>query len=100
MTGVRGVRSSVATGPLLRIAALTAAGVILTASRTEAAVYYWQGSDPSYYQPYQSAPPPRRQKVKRSAPKKDEKATAKDTGSNPQGPLIISVSIAKQQVKI
>jgi lipoprotein-anchoring transpeptidase ErfK/SrfK len=101
MTGVSGVRSSVATGTLLRIAALTAAGVILTASRTEAAVYYWQGSDPSYYQQSQPAPPPRRQKVRRSAPKKDEKAAAKETGGgNPQGPLTISVSIAKQQVKI
>ena len=99
MIRVSGLRSSVATGTLLRIAALTAIGAIGTTSRTEAAVYYWQGSEPAIFQQYQPAQP-RRQKVRRSAPKKDEKAAAKDTGVNPQGPLIISVSIAKQHVKI
>jgi lipoprotein-anchoring transpeptidase ErfK/SrfK len=84
----------------LRIAALTAAGAIGMTSRTEAAVYYWQGSEPGYYQQSQPVQPPRRQKVRRSAPKKDEKAVAKETTTNPQGPLTISVSIAKQQVKI
>jgi lipoprotein-anchoring transpeptidase ErfK/SrfK len=100
MTRVSGLRSSVATGALLRIAALTAAGAIGMTSRTEAAVYFWQGSEPGYYQQVQPAQPPRRQKARRNAPKKDEKAAAKETTTNPQGPLIISVSIGRQQVKI
>jgi lipoprotein-anchoring transpeptidase ErfK/SrfK len=94
-----GPRSPGTAGLLLRVAALTAASVLGTVSRTDAAVYYWQGSDPGYYQPqYQPMQPPRRQKARRTAPKKDEKA--KETSANPQGPLIISVSIARQQVKI
>jgi lipoprotein-anchoring transpeptidase ErfK/SrfK len=99
MTRVSGPHSPGTTGLLLRVAALTAAGVLGTVSRTDAAVYYWQGSDPGFYQPqYQPIQPPRRQKARRTAPKKDEKA--KETSANPQGPLIISVSIARQQVKI
>jgi lipoprotein-anchoring transpeptidase ErfK/SrfK len=99
MTRASGLRSFGATGALLRVGAVAAIGVIGTASRTEAAVYYWQSSEPGLFQS-QPIQPPRRQKVRRTAPKKDEKAAAKETGSNPQGPLIISVSIAKQQVKI
>jgi lipoprotein-anchoring transpeptidase ErfK/SrfK len=99
MIRASGLRSSVATGTLFRIAALTAIGAVGTTSRTEAAVYYWQGSEPGIFQQYQPVQP-HRQKARRSAPKKDEKAAAKETGVNPQGPLIISVSIAKQHVKI
>jgi len=99
MTCPSGLRSSAATGALLRIAALTVVGVVGMASRTEAAVYYWQSSETAFSQ-YQPFVPPRRQKVRRSAPKKEEKTAAKETGVNPQGPLIISVSISKQQVKI
>jgi len=99
MTRPSGLCSSAATGALLRIAALATIGVIGMASRTEAAVYYWQSSETAFSQ-YQPFAPPRRQKVRRSAPKKEEKTAAKETGINPQGPLIISVSISRQQVKI
>jgi lipoprotein-anchoring transpeptidase ErfK/SrfK len=99
MIRVSGPRSPGTTGMLLRAAALTAVGALGTVSRTDAAVYYWQGSEPGYYQQqYQPVQPPRRQKARRTAPKKDEKA--KETSANPQGPLVISVSIARQQVKI
>jgi lipoprotein-anchoring transpeptidase ErfK/SrfK len=98
MTGVSGPRSPGTTGMLLRVAPLTAACMLGAVSRTDAAVYYWQSSEPGSYQQYQPVQPPRRQKARRTAPKKDEKA--KETSANPQGPLIISVSIARQQVKI
>jgi lipoprotein-anchoring transpeptidase ErfK/SrfK len=100
MACASGRRPSVAVGTPLRVAALTAAGVIGLVARAEAAVDFWHGSDPGYYQPFQLVQPPRRQKVRRSAPKKDATAAAKETSANPQGPLIIAVSIAKQRVKI
>jgi lipoprotein-anchoring transpeptidase ErfK/SrfK len=78
-----------------RIAILTVAGALGTTSRAEAALYYWQDSDPGYYRPVQ----PPRQKAHRHSAKKQE-ASEKETGAKPQGPLIISVSISKQQVKI
>jgi len=100
MSRVSRLRSTVATGKLLRVAALTAAGAIGAASRADAALYYWQSSEPgAYYQQFQPIQPPRRQKVRRSAPKK-ETVAAKEGGANPQAPLVIAVSIGRQQVKI
>src|SRR6516225_12138786 len=100
MSRVSRLRSTVATGKLLRVAALTAAGAIGTASRADAALYYWQSSEPgAYYQQFQPIQPPRRQKVRRSAPKK-EAVAAKEGSANPQAPLVIAVSIGRQQVKI
>jgi lipoprotein-anchoring transpeptidase ErfK/SrfK len=81
-----------------QIAILTAAGSIGAASHAEAALYYWQDSDPGYYRPDPMAQP-RRQKVRRHSSKKEEVAE-KETGAKPQGPLIISVSIEKQKVRI
>src|SRR6516165_3057403 len=100
MSRVSRLRSTVATGTLLRVAALTAAGAIGAASRADAALYYWQSSEPgAYYQQFQPIQPPRRQKVRRSAPKK-EAVAAKEGSANPQAPLVIAVSIGRQQVKI
>ena len=99
MSRVSRLRSTVATGTLLRVAALTTAGAVGAASRADAALYYWQSSEPgAYYQQFQPIQP-RRQKVRRSAPKK-ETVAAKEGGANPQAPLVIAVSIGRQQVKI
>src|SRR6202795_2165237 len=81
-----------------QIAILTAAGTIGAASQADAALYYWQDSDPGYYRPDPMAQP-RRQKVRRQSVKK-EALPEKETGAKPQGPLIISVSIEKQKVRI
>src|SRR5215469_4640345 len=88
-----------------RVAALAAAGAVCTTSRADAAFYYWQDSEPGAYQFYRPEPVirPRRSQPHRSQPrhpaaKKD--APQKDTGAKPQAPLIIAVSINKQQVKI
>jgi lipoprotein-anchoring transpeptidase ErfK/SrfK len=80
-----------------QIAILTAAGSFGAGSPAEAALYYWPDYDPSYYRP---APPmqPRRAKMRRPAAK--AVAAEKQTGSKPQGPLIISVSIQNQKVRI
>jgi lipoprotein-anchoring transpeptidase ErfK/SrfK len=77
---------------------LTAAGAIGAASQAEAALYYWSNYyDPGYYQPGPTFPQ-RRQKARRRQAKKTE-APAKET-VKPRGPLIIAISIEKQNLKI
>jgi len=76
---------------------VAAAGAIGTVSRADAAFYYWQDSDPTYYRPVPTFQP--RRHVVRNPVKKDAVAQ-KDTGAKPQGALIIAVSINRQQVKI
>jgi lipoprotein-anchoring transpeptidase ErfK/SrfK len=78
---------------------LTLAAASGTASEVDAAVYYWSGYDPSYYY-YQPAPtfPQRRPRVRRYQAKKIEAPEKEST--KPQGPLIIAISIEKQNLKI
>ena len=97
MIRVGGYRISIATGRLWRMAVLTAAGAIGSASHAEAALYYWPDSDPGYYRPGPTVPP-RRQKARHHQAKKIE-ALQKEAGK-PQGPLIIAISIQKQNLKI
>src|SRR5277367_6270555 len=95
--GHRSATADIATGRLWQIAVLTAASAIGAASQANAALYYWPASEPGYYQPGPAQG--HRQKARRQNTKKDA-PLVKETGSKPQGPLIISVSINKQQVKI
>ncbi len=81
-----------------QIVVLTAAGTIGASSQADAALYYWQDSDPSYYREVTPVQP-RRQKVRRQTGQKGVVAE-KETGAKPQGPLIIAVSIEKQKVRI
>src|SRR5215468_7716630 len=83
-----------------QVAALAAAGTVGTASRADAAFYYWQDSEPGAYQFYRPEPVirPRRSRPHHPAAKKD--APQKDTGAKPQAPLIIAVSLNNQRVKI
>jgi lipoprotein-anchoring transpeptidase ErfK/SrfK len=86
-----------------RIAVLAAAGAIGTVSHADAYYYYWTDPNPAY-QP-EPLTQPRRSVVRHPAKKdvvaeKKEKKEKKETGGKPQGPLIIDVSINKQQVKI
>ena len=78
---------------------LTAAGAVAGVSEAEAALYYWNDFDPGYYRP---APPlqPRRPKAKRNAIDKKTKAAEKETGAKPQGPLVISISIDQQKIRV
>ena len=78
---------------------LTAAGAVAGASDAEAALYYWNDYDPGYYRPVPSAQP-RRAKIKRNAADKKAKAAEKETGAKPQGPLIISISIDQQKIRV
>lgn len=78
---------------------MAAVGAIGTVSRADAAYYYWPDSEPSYYRPepvYQ----PRRPVVRHIEKKKDAAAERKETGTKPQGAVIIAISINRQQLKI
>ena len=88
--------TSIATGRFWRIAVLTAAGTIGTASYAEAAVF-WSDPDPALSRPGPSTPQ-RRQNSRRQVGKKIE--TQGKEAAKPQGPLIIAISIEKQILKI
>lgn len=77
---------------------LAAAGSIGATSYADAALYYWQQSEPSITRP---APPaaPRTQRVRKLS-KSKVVAAEKETGAKPQGPLIIAISINQQKVRI
>src|SRR5258708_20813463 len=80
------------------MAILTAAATIGATSHANAALYYWQDSEPGFYRP---APPvqPRRQRTRKHSTGKTA-AAEKETGAKPQGPLIIAISIDQQKVRI
>src|ERR1700688_4953796 len=84
-------------GRLWRIAVLTAAGAIGSASQAEAALYYWSDSDGGYSRPGPPVPQ-RRQKARNRGAKKLE--AAEKESSKPQGPLVIAISIEKQHLRI
>src|SRR6266851_2934350 len=81
-----------------RMAILTAAGTIGAISHADAALYYWQDSEPGYSRPAPAAQP-RRQRVRKHSSGKSE-AAVKETGAKPQGPLIIAISIDQQKVRV
>jgi lipoprotein-anchoring transpeptidase ErfK/SrfK len=89
-------QASVKTGRLWRIAVLTAAGAIGATSYAEAATF-WSDSDPMVSGPGASVPQ-RRQKVRSHAGKKTD-APGKEA-AKPQGPLVIAISINKQNMKV
>src|ERR1019366_4136908 len=97
MLGVGGHGASIAAGRLWRMAVMAAAGVIGAASQAEAALYFWPDSDPGVSRPGPTVPL-RRQKPRRHQAKKLE-APEKES-AKPQGPLIIAISIEKQNLRI
>ena len=80
-----------------QIAILTGACTIAAAPRADAALFYWQDSDPSYYRPVFPTQP-RKQKIRRPSAKTE--AAHKETSAKPHGPLIIAVSIEQQKVRV
>src|SRR5579872_1821029 len=97
MMRVNGLGAAAAVKRLWRVVSFAAAGAIGISSQAEAAIYYWQNSDPGAYQensdPGVSRPghsvPPRRQKARRHVDKKIE--LAEKESAKPQGPLIIAI---------
>jgi hypothetical protein len=76
---------------------LTAAGAIGVASQAEGAIFYWQNSDPGFSQPAPTIPL-RRPRPRLHPAKKT--ALGEKEASKPQGPLIISISIIQQKMRI
>jgi hypothetical protein len=79
------------------VAVLTAVGAIGVASRANAALYYVQDPESGFYRPVPLAQT-HRQKQRQHSAKKD--TLEKEAAGKPQGPLIIAVSLSKQQVKV
>lgn len=79
------------------VAIVTAAGVIGVTSQAEAEIYYWRDSTPGFWWRGPTAPQ-RRQRALHHADKKS--AIAEKESAKPQGPLIISISIAQQKMRI
>ena len=94
---VNGHTAAFAAKRLWRVAIFTAAGAIGITSQAEAALYYWSDSDPALSRPGPTVPPSRQGK-RRHPEKKAELAEKEST--KPQGPLIISISIAQQRMRI
>ena len=78
---------------------LTAVGAVAGASQAEAALFYWNDFDPGYYRPTHPIQP-RRPKVRRNAIDKKTQAVEKETSAKPQGPLIISIAIDHQKIRV
>ena len=98
MMRVGGHRAAFATERLWRIAALAAAGAIGATSHADAALYYWSDSaEPGLSRP-DPATPPRRPKARRHVDKKNE--VPEKESSKPQGPVIISISIDQQKLRL
>jgi lipoprotein-anchoring transpeptidase ErfK/SrfK len=95
---VSGQGFGLGSGRLWCLAILAATGMFGVSSRTEAAIYYWEDSAPAA----ETAPAPksstRRAKTQRHGDKKS--AIVEKREAKPQGPLIISVSIAQQRLRI
>jgi lipoprotein-anchoring transpeptidase ErfK/SrfK len=81
-----------------RIAVLTTAAALGSASQAAAAIYYYPDSEPGFSRPAPAIAQQRRQKARRQATKKIE-APVKEA-AKPQGPLILSVSIQRQKLSI
>jgi hypothetical protein len=96
MIGVGWNGASVMTRRLWWMAVLAAAGTIGTVPHAEAALYYWSDSDPGLSGPAPTAP--QRRQARRHPAKKTD--TIGKESAKPQGPLIIAISIEKQNLRI
>jgi len=86
MKRANALRSSVAIGALLRVAALGTVGTLAAATPADAQLYY-RDTDSGYYSQQQFAPPPPRRQQRARKPSKKE--TIKDTAVHPQMPLLL-----------
>ena len=85
-------------GGRLRRLAILAAGVLCIPPQAKAAIYFWEDSPPAVAQPAPRTPPARQAKSPRHGDKKPHAVVEKET--KPQGPLIISISIAQQKLRL
>jgi lipoprotein-anchoring transpeptidase ErfK/SrfK len=79
-----------------QLAVFATTGTLGLTSQTEAAIYYWQDSAPAVTEPAPKAPA-RHTKTHRPG---EKKSAVVEKESKPQGPLIISISIAQQKLRL
>ncbi len=82
---------------LWRIAVVAAAGALGVPSQSGAAIYYWQDTDPAVTEPA-AKKPVAHSKAHRPGDKKSKVVV--NESPKPRGPVIISISIAQQKLRI
>jgi lipoprotein-anchoring transpeptidase ErfK/SrfK len=75
---------------------LTAAGAIGAGSQAQAELFYWTETNPGFYRP-EPMRPPRRQPPRS---RQWKQAVIPRNEAKPQGPVIIAISIDKQEMKV
>ncbi|MGA2998030.1 L,D-transpeptidase family protein [Bradyrhizobium sp.] len=80
-----------------QLAVFAATGTLGVTSQAEAAIYYWQDSAPAAVAEPAPKAPARHPKTHRLG---EKKSAAVEKDSKPQGPLIISISIAQQKLRL
>src|ERR1700728_4443790 len=100
MEGIRVSRQGfgLGSGPFWQLAIFAATGTLGVSSPTEAAIYYWQDSTPVATEAAPAPKPPIR-RAKTQHPGQNKSAVV-EKESKPQGPLIISISIAQQKLRV
>src|SRR5260370_18665347 len=88
---------AISTERFWQVVILTAAGAIGAVSHADAALYYWQDSDPSLSRPAPTVQPPRQRTHRHSKGK--TAAAEKETTAQPQVRLTVPVSIDKHRVR-
>src|SRR3984885_12410983 len=97
MEGIRVSGQGIGGKRFWQLAVFAATGTFGVPSQAEAAIYYWQDSAPAAV----AEPAPRASARHTKTHRLGEKKSAVvEKESKPQGPLIIAVSINKQQVKV
>jgi len=85
-------------GRLWQLALLAATGALFVAPRADAATYFWQDSSDPVITNSVPKDPARRAKASRAGDKKSKITAQKEL--KPQGPLVISISIAQQRLRL
>ncbi len=94
-TRVSGQRMGLGAKRFWQLAVFAATGTLGITSQTEAAIYYRQDSTPVVTEPTQA-------RVGRAKPQRngEKKSNVVEREAKPQGPLIISISISEQKLRV
>jgi lipoprotein-anchoring transpeptidase ErfK/SrfK len=97
MEGVRVSGQGIGGKRFWKLAVFAATGTLGVTSQAEAAIYYWQDSAPAAVAEPAPKAPARHTKTHRLG---EKKSAVVEKESKPQGPLIISISIAQQKLRV
>src|ERR1700722_13217113 len=102
MEGIRVSGQGIGGKRFWQLAVFAATGTFGVPSQVEAAIYYWQDSAPAAVAEPAPKASARQTKTHRLGEKKfgEKKSAVVEKESKPQGPLIISISIAQQKLRV